>query len=371
MAQYATQLYDAMMVYAGVLNKTIASNQNIRDGAFLFNRTKDAYPGALANVIEACDGSRIPYFIVTGVGRSAEPKRLIAHTLIPLYDSQNEIQFASNGRPIPMTVPACGFTEVEKESRLRRELRKLKEAIPPLPSPAKLYDQIIEASTMIMITTEIFDQLKEDSSLFYMSNAPYGELERDTQIFELRTGNCKMRLEFLRRLRLLFSKVPVLIATKAMNENAWNARMERPQYYISRDGQRKPLLTDANLLELIINDHLRFIDEFYMTIQQTRAECLTRERAEREARDVRVFNAIQSIQQTMVEVKDTVSKQKITIKSCAAWTQTYPLERQKVCRAVQTTHQAPLKAKTMQTEAPSPPTLPQMPQMPAQPMLFP
>ncbi|VDK40164.1 unnamed protein product [Cylicostephanus goldi] len=261
---------------------------------------------------------------------------------------------------------------MENESRLRRELRKLKSALPPLPSPAKLYDDIIEASTMVMITIEIFDQLKEDSSFFHVSNAPYGELERDTQLFELRTDNCKLRLEFLRqRLRLLFSTVPVLIATKAMNENAWKARMERPQHFISRDGRRKPLLTDANQLEIIINDQIRCMDEFFTTIEQTRAACLTQERMERDTMDVRMYNAMQSIQQTMVEIKEGIAKQTPTIKNCAAWTQTTPVERQKMCKAVQTSQHLAPQARTTPTEAPPPPTVPQMPPMPPQPMMFP
>ncbi|VDM69140.1 unnamed protein product [Strongylus vulgaris] len=107
-----------MMVYAGVLNKTLPFNANIKDGLYLFNRTKGTYPGALGDVTEAWDGSRIPYFILTGVGDTAEPKRLIVIqldvdvnvTLIPLYGQQNEKSFVFNGRPLPLTVPACGFT---------------------------------------------------------------------------------------------------------------------------------------------------------------------------------------------------------------------------------------------------------------------
>ncbi|VDM73257.1 unnamed protein product, partial [Strongylus vulgaris] len=121
MAQYAPQLHDAMIVYANVVNRTLAANESIRDGSKMFNMTKGIYRGALGDVVEAWDGSRIPNFILTGVGDTNEPQQLILiqldtdvnATLVPLYNIAQEQQVVWNGRATPTTVPACGYTGSE------------------------------------------------------------------------------------------------------------------------------------------------------------------------------------------------------------------------------------------------------------------
>ncbi|XGW20488.1 hypothetical protein V3C99_003912, partial [Haemonchus contortus] len=78
---------------------------------------------------------------------------------------------------------------MDRYEEVKRELKRLKAALPKLPSPSKLYDDIVLSCQNVMLVIERFDQLKEKTHVFYNSNLSYGELEREARIMELETEN--------------------------------------------------------------------------------------------------------------------------------------------------------------------------------------
>ncbi|KAK5967135.1 hypothetical protein GCK32_021621 [Trichostrongylus colubriformis] len=191
----------------------------------------------------------------------------------------------------------------------KRELKRIKSALPPLPSPAELYDDIVINCQHVMHIVELVDSLKLDVRVFNDRSLPFRESERDARILELKTENCKVRLQFhLKHLRLLYSTVPLLIATKAVSAQAWQAKMELPQAYTSRSGERKTLLIDQMAMERILKDQLRGIEEFFNTLRQLRTDCLTRERAQQQSMHSKILNAIQSIDDSMAEMRSNVEQ---------------------------------------------------------------
>ncbi|KAK6015116.1 hypothetical protein OSTOST_19466 [Ostertagia ostertagi] len=160
-----------------------------------------------------------------------------------------------------------------------------------------------------MHTIERFDRLKQDVNVFYHRNLSYSELERDAYIIELRVENCKTRLQFLsKHLCLLYSTVPLLIATKATSMGAWQSRMEIPQEYTSHDGHKKPLLISQSDMEKIIKDQLQGIEEFFDTLRQLKSDCLTQERTLQETTQKEILNAIKTMEETMKQMHGKIER---------------------------------------------------------------
>ncbi|KAK6764521.1 hypothetical protein RB195_024734 [Necator americanus] len=184
-----------------------------------------------------------------------------------------------------------------------------KTAIPPLPTPDTLYDDMVDDCRNIMRTIETLDELRSDIEYFYNSNLRYGELEREAQILELKAEICKLKLQSLRQhLRLLFSVVPILIATKTMSALAWRAKMQEPQSYVRRDEQEKELLTTQKDIEIIVNDQLQGMNEFFTAICEIRSSCLNMERGQKESLNVRILETVQFISATVADIKEQMER---------------------------------------------------------------
>ncbi|KAL6723744.1 hypothetical protein Aduo_018718 [Ancylostoma duodenale] len=83
---------------------------------------------------------------------------------------------------------------MDELQRVKRDLKRLRTALPPLPTPDTLYDDIVDDCRNVMRTIESLDELRNDIEYFYHSNLRYGELEREAQILELKAENCKLEL---------------------------------------------------------------------------------------------------------------------------------------------------------------------------------
>ncbi|VDO04164.1 unnamed protein product [Haemonchus placei] len=198
---------------------------------------------------------------------------------------------------------------MDRYEEVKRELKRLKAALPKLPSSSKLYDDIVLSCQNVMLVIERFDQLKEKTHVFYNSNLSYGELEREARIMELETENCKTCLQsFVKHLRLLYSSVPLLIATRAISSRAWESKMEVPQRYYTRNGERKTLLVSQEDVERIAKDQLEGIEEFFGTLRPLKAETLSQERALHESTYKEVLKAINSMDLAMKRVQEEVGK---------------------------------------------------------------
>ncbi|KAK6044406.1 hypothetical protein COOONC_18089 [Cooperia oncophora] len=192
---------------------------------------------------------------------------------------------------------------------LKRELKCLKSALPPLPSPDELYDDIVSSCKNVMQNAEVFDKLRRDLSVFHDPLSSFHDLERDVTILELKAENVKTRFQFLlKHLRLLYSTVPLMIATKKTSSRAWQSRMETPQEYVTQKGKRKALRTDQSDIERILKDQLQGIEEFFTTLRQLRSECLTEERNQQRSLHQKILELLQSVDGSMTRWQDTLEQ---------------------------------------------------------------
>ncbi|KAL6734115.1 hypothetical protein Aduo_004689 [Ancylostoma duodenale] len=197
---------------------------------------------------------------------------------------------------------------MDELQRVKRDLKRVRTALPPLPIPDTLYDDIVDDCRNVMRTIESLDELRNDIEYFYHSNLRYGELEREAQILELKAENCKLKLQSLRQhLRLLFSVVPILIATKAISALAWRAKMQEAQSYVMRDGQEKELTSQKDI-EVIVNDQLQGMDEFFAAIREIRSSCLNMERGQKESINVRILETVQFVSATVADMKEQMER---------------------------------------------------------------
>uniref|UniRef100_A0A1I7XIH6 guanylate cyclase n=1 Tax=Heterorhabditis bacteriophora TaxID=37862 RepID=A0A1I7XIH6_HETBA len=128
LAESASQLYDAFLIWANMANKSLTENVSYRDGAWMFNRTAGTYEGLLNNVTIAWDGARIPNFSFSGLDSNMESQILGLilmdnrgenATFIPQYNVQNEDSIVWNGRKRPMAVPITSQSFVSHASDLK------------------------------------------------------------------------------------------------------------------------------------------------------------------------------------------------------------------------------------------------------------
>ncbi|KAK6764520.1 hypothetical protein RB195_024733 [Necator americanus] len=225
------------------------------------------------------------------------------------FFKNNDSQIVARIRDTASTEFVITFQGKLNRTTQQRELKRLRTAIPPLPTPDTLYDDMVDDCRNIMRTIETLDELRSDIEYFYNSNLRYGELEREAQILELKAEICKLKLQSLRQhLRLLFSVVPILIATKTMSALAWRAKMQEPQSYVRRDEQEKELLTTQKDIEIIVNDQLQGMNEFFTAICEIRSSCLNMERGQKESLNVRILETVQFISATVADIKEQMER---------------------------------------------------------------
>uniref|UniRef100_A0A158PBK2 ANF_receptor domain-containing protein n=1 Tax=Angiostrongylus cantonensis TaxID=6313 RepID=A0A158PBK2_ANGCA len=117
LGELAQQLYNALLIYATVVNRTISTTSSYRDGRRLFNNTAGVYQGLLSNITIARDGARIPEFSFFTLKRSDLQPLIVGHITTntegrnATYVSKvtNEQTTIWNGRATPKSVPDCGF----------------------------------------------------------------------------------------------------------------------------------------------------------------------------------------------------------------------------------------------------------------------
>ncbi|KAK6036050.1 hypothetical protein COOONC_26445 [Cooperia oncophora] len=123
-----------------------------------------------------------------------------------------------------------GDMSTERTSTSTSSTRKdLKSALPPLPTPDKLYQDIVHCCSEVLYLVDLIDNLKEDISYFFDNNESWKILEREARIKELTVENYSLRLHLLRKqLSLFYSTVPVIISMNMISEKAWDSQMSTP-----------------------------------------------------------------------------------------------------------------------------------------------
>ncbi|VDO23373.1 unnamed protein product [Haemonchus placei] len=146
---------------------------------------------------------------------------------------------------------------MDRYEEVKRELKRLKAALPKVPSSTKLYDDIVISCQNVMLVIERGDQLEENTLIFYNNDLSYVELERK---------------------------------------------------YTTRDGERKTLLANQEDVERIAKDQLKGIEEFFGTLRQLKAEILSQKRALHKSTYKEVLKAINTMDSAMKRIQEDMER---------------------------------------------------------------
>lgn len=194
--------------------------------------------------------------------------------------------------------------------RAKRDLKRLRSAIPKLMRPEELLDRIVTKSRDVLLYSSIVDKLHRDVPSLSTSSERWGELERDAQIFELKAENCEIRLLHLRlSLRTLHATAPLLIATGKTSAAAWETMLEQPKHYYDAEGRRHDLPIQQDTIERIIADQLQSINDLHTTLRNVRSTILYEERAQKESNLEKMTASINAIQNSIEELTKKVNSQ--------------------------------------------------------------
>ncbi|VDP42686.1 unnamed protein product [Heligmosomoides polygyrus] len=206
--------------------------------------------------------------------------------------------------------------ERQNVRRLKRQLKRLQAALPPLPSPQQLRKNFVNSSIQLMNTVETIELLKDDVKFFYNSQEPWGKLERNAQILELTVDKTRLQLLFLQHhLQTLCAVIRLLIANDSISKAAWEELISQPENYVSTSNKEKELPYQPELTERIIRDQINAIEELFASIREMKAECLNEERAQRECTQDQIFSALQSLNNNFHDVKSKLEAIKLPITS--------------------------------------------------------
>ncbi|KAK6012732.1 hypothetical protein OSTOST_22091 [Ostertagia ostertagi] len=182
-------------------------------------------------------------------------------------------------------------TNVREElRRTKRELKRLRLALPKLMKPTELLQRILTSCIMIY-------------RLSPSSRDTLGEIERDAQILELRSETCELRFLYIRQcLRTLYAVVPILIATGKTSVEKWDAMMELKQYYYDNEGRRQDMLIHQATMEAIIEDQLNSINNLNAALKSTRITLMSEERTRRESSETKITESMNAVIHAIEEI---------------------------------------------------------------------
>ncbi|KAK6017222.1 hypothetical protein OSTOST_17289 [Ostertagia ostertagi] len=194
----------------------------------------------------------------------------------------------------------------EELQSVKKELKKLKKSLPTLPAPETLYDKIVLFTRDVIFCTHILDDLqKEASSVSSSLDSPMVR-EKTAQILEAKVENCEMQLLLLRRtLRFLYAIPPLLVATNKISEEAWTAMLTQPQS-CHRDGNEYLLPMEPDVVDNIIDDHLKVIRDLLTSLRTLRSNIFAEERTEEKNFNEMVLRTLQSIQGRVEQIQNAV-----------------------------------------------------------------
>ncbi|WKY03821.1 hypothetical protein Q1695_005071 [Nippostrongylus brasiliensis] len=184
-----------------------------------------------------------------------------------------------------------------------RRYQKLKNAIPKLPSPEKLYDEIIslciEHRSIILTISSIESSVKS----FIVAQGAQMERLSELERLEFRCANIRLQLLFNRsQLRTLFSVPPILIALGQISKQGWHNLLDQPQMF-----QGKMLVVDQEIIESITTDQLVAIGSMQLQLQEQRLQLEKEKNEEFCLFEEHVKNTLTHLHKLSTESKDAIA----------------------------------------------------------------
>nr|CDJ93604.1 unnamed protein product [Haemonchus contortus] len=195
----------------------------------------------------------------------------------------------------------------EEYRKTKRDLLRLRSALPRLMKPSKLLDRIVSKTRDVMLECSILDRLRANVPYFTNCSERFGEMERDIQILETKAENCEIRFLYLRHcLRTLHATAPLLIATGRTSDAAWTAMLEQKQKYCDAEGKAHSMVIHQDVVENILADQLSSITEFFATLRSLRAEVLKQQQDFQVSCQQKLEDSINTMQNSIQELAERI-----------------------------------------------------------------
>ncbi|WKX95433.1 hypothetical protein Q1695_012129 [Nippostrongylus brasiliensis] len=188
----------------------------------------------------------------------------------------------------------------EELRQIRLELQQLKSAIPPLPSPAQLYDGIVKQCWDNHEHTQTARRLEDHVHQISCPEKILSISTKDVDLLDMQLEHLRLQFLFSRaHLRTLFTLPPLLIARKRMSKAFWSTLMNQKQEV----KKGVPLLMDLPTLETIISDQLQNIATMKAKVQEVRTETQRIEESERRSFEEEMREWARQTNQALAELK--------------------------------------------------------------------
>ncbi|KIH59879.1 zinc knuckle, partial [Ancylostoma duodenale] len=221
--------------------------------------------------------------------------------------AQAKIQCTSKSKTMgEITCDQLAMDRYREELRkTKSELNHLKNAIPHLPTPQELRGQIIEQCMRLPRCLREVDTYGK--RLQRVQNSSGNAKERNPEITQLETLSAKLRAELdsIRfTLRVLHATAPLLIATKAISNAAWEALIDEPAYDINDE----PLLMKRKDVEKVIDDQIRQLQEKQAILENVRNELTFEENEQARNFQEAVMDALRTIHSSILTLQEDQRK---------------------------------------------------------------
>ncbi|VDL86044.1 unnamed protein product [Nippostrongylus brasiliensis] len=146
---------------------------------------------------------------------------------------------------------------------------RLRDALPPIPSPTELYKKIVQACKRFHSLASSVSDFKRRVYKLCSAKDDCEKRWAELQIVETLRELKRSEFALIRlQLRQLFAVPPILIATGKMSAAQWNTIITTPQFDIKGD----PLLMNHARIEMAIEDQLNILEEHHSILKQMREQ---------------------------------------------------------------------------------------------------
>ncbi|KAK6052160.1 hypothetical protein COOONC_10336, partial [Cooperia oncophora] len=190
---------------------------------------------------------------------------------------------------------------LKKELRqAQAQLEKIKSALPPLPTPDKLYQDIVHCCSEVLYLVDLIDNLKEDISYFFDNNEPWKILEREARIKELTiASSTKATLSLLLDCSRYYLYEYDLREGMGLTDEHSSAVYE----HIWKEVH---VADFTKAIERILTDQEEVIKELFTKIKDIRAECLLQERYRQDVSNKRICDSLKEIKEELDQLRGSL-----------------------------------------------------------------
>ncbi|KAK6023418.1 hypothetical protein OSTOST_10796, partial [Ostertagia ostertagi] len=179
---------------------------------------------------------------------------------------------------------------------LQRKYKRLVHALPPLPSPTRLYKKIVNCCRHLHKTTRNMSTLMERIKNLWKSQEDWKEKLVELQLIETLTEKTLLEFKLIRtELRTLFAVPPLLIATDIISENNWKAIISQTQF----DEEENSILTKHETIETVIEDQMEILHEQQSILNDYRRMLQEEERKATRTFQTTVLASLNQLRETL------------------------------------------------------------------------